>query len=337
MISALLLLLVGSAQMVPSVQSLWPEPAVLTSGTTVMTLSEDLRFTKLLPPSADEERRDCPPTTGKAWSNGVLDAAINATRVLLHDGFVPYMLHAPGASFEPDLNVTHPMVEEVILLQRLPDPVTRRGRRIVTNETYTLDVRLDGKVTIEADSSLGLAHGLSSLTQLFYTSTVGTVYTRLAPIHIVDAPAFEWRGLNLDVARNFIPVQRIKRIIDVMSWNKMNRLHLHATDSQSWPLEIPALPDLASRGAFACEMTYSVEEFAHLQRYANLRGIELVTEIDMPGHTAAIHGSAPELIAGYNVQAEDFADSSPGSLDIAVRDWSAYCAVRLLAKMMVPS
>jgi hexosaminidase len=80
----------------------------------------------------------------------------------------------------------------------------------------------------------------------------------------------------------------------------MNRLHLHATDSQSWPLEIPSLPSLAKKGAYHPTLIYTARDFRDIQHHASLQGIQLITEIDMPGHTSSIFHSLPSLIAAFN-------------------------------------
>ena len=81
----------------------------------------------------------------------------------------------------------------------------------------------------------------------------------------------------------------------------MNKLHVHMTDSQSWPLEIPSMPDLAAKGAYHPGLIYSAKDLAALQRYGSLRGIEVFLEIDMPGHTSAIWYYNPDLIALHSI------------------------------------
>jgi hexosaminidase len=121
-------------------------------------------------------------------------------------------------------------------------------------------------------------------------------------VTISDRPRFSHRGFNLDVSRHFYPVRSIEHLINALAFNKMNKLHVHITDSQSWPLEIPSIPDLAAKGAYHPGLIYSVKDLAALQRYGSLRGIEVFLEIDMPGHTSAIWYSNPELIAAFNMQ-----------------------------------
>lgn len=159
-------------------------------------------------------------------------------------------------------------------------------------------------VYITAPSSYGVLHALTSLTQLFYYTQKfgGNVYSNLAPVSIVDKPKFQHRGLNLDVARQWYPKEDILRTIDALSWNKMNRLHLHVTDAQSWPLEVPALPDLASLGSYADGLTYTPDDVQTILDFAEKRGVQVIVEIDMPGHTSIIHEAYPDLITGWNIQ-----------------------------------
>lgn len=292
-----------------SVTAIWPQPYDAVLGTHSATLDLDnLRFK----------------INVKNESRAFVDAATNRTLVLLRERFVPWMLTIPGQPYQHN-TTSVATIREIQLTQRnISFPGDQQSR-----EAYELYISIQGEAHIHASSSEGLLHGLNTLTQLCYASEdQKSVYVKSIPARIRDRPAFVWRGINLDVARHFLPLSKIESIIDTMSWNKLNKLHLHVTDAQSWPLEIPSLPELSKAGAFHQDMVYSAQNYTHLQEYAQARGIELVTEIDLPGHTASIAKSHPELIAGYNVQAKNFSDSSSGHPDIAVTDWSAYCAVR---------
>lgn len=171
------------------------------------------------------------------------------------------------------------------------------------SENYTLSISTSGNVAITAISSIGILRALDTFTQLFYQhSTNAAIYSPYAPVTIVDAPKFAHRGLNMDVARNYYPPSFIMHTIDVLAWNKFNRLHLHATDAQSWPLDIPALPELSTKGAYRKGLSYSPQQLADIQEYGMYRGVEVYIEVDMPGHTSVIALAYPELIAAYNVQ-----------------------------------
>ena len=113
---------------------------------------------------------------------------------------------------------------------------------------------------------------------------------------------FPYRGFNIDLSRSFFEKRDIMRTIDALAMSKFNVLHLHMTDSQSWPLEITSMPELSQKGAYRKDLAYSPEAIKDIQDYGALRGIQVYLEIDMPGHTAAIWYSHPELIANFNVQ-----------------------------------
>lgn len=180
------------------------------------------------------------------------------------------------------------------------------------DESYTINIGsvhmptlVGGTVLITAVSSIGLVRALGTLTQLFYqTLADGMVYTPYAPVWIHDAPKFAHRGLNMDIARSYYDYDDILRTIDGLAWNKMNVLHLHGTDAQSWPITIPAMPELAKQGSYAYqqEMTYEPETLAYIQEYGAFRGVQVIIETDMPGHTASIGFSHPELVTAFNAQ-----------------------------------
>lgn len=160
----------------------------------------------------------------------------------------------------------------------------------------------DGVAAIAAVSSTGVLHALETFKQLFYLHSVSDtagVYCNLAPVNIRDGPKFGHRGVNLDVARNWFPKETILRTIDALSWNKFNRFHIHMTDSQSWIIDIPALPELPKKGAYQTGLSYTPQDIEDIQIYGIYRGVEVIIEIDIPGHTTAIGFSHPELITAF--------------------------------------
>jgi hexosaminidase len=234
----------------------------------------------------------------------IIDHAIkSAWKTTFKQNFYPWKFH-PRDWTEPLPQGNTGLVSEVNvkLLTTSPTNVAKPLAGEV-DESYSLKLTTDGKATISANSSVGIARGLTSFTQLFYAHSDNKhVYTPLAPVEIYDAPKFQHRGINLDVSRNWFSVADIKRQITALAYNKMNRFHLHVTDSQSWPLEIPALPKLSAKGAYRPDLVYTPHDFADIQHHAAIRGVEMITEIDMPGHTSSIHYSYPELIAAFNKQ-----------------------------------
>lgn len=122
------------------------------------------------------------------------------------------------------------------------------------------------------------------------------------PLEIKDAPAFPYRGLLLDTSRNFYPISDLKRTIDAMSWAKLSTFHWHITDAQSWPLQLPHHPELSQSGAYSNAEVYSIEEIQELTKYANSKGVEVMIEIDTPGHTSIMGEAHPDLIACKDAQ-----------------------------------
>ncbi|KAF1356659.1 N-acetyl-beta-D-glucosaminidase [Delphinella strobiligena] len=236
--------------------------------------------------------------------NDIITTAINSTtETLFSHQFVPWKFNPRFSDFEPASNTSKTYIQSISLQQNASDPlnVTKPAAGSV-NEAYSLSITEDGEVTIVGSSSIGIAHGLKTFTQLFFKHTDGSVYTQLAPVKIQDSPKFEHRGLNMDIARAWYEPKDILRMIDALAYNKFNRLHLHITDAQSWPLEITSMPELAGKGAFGPGMSYSPATLASIQKYGAVRGVETILEIDMPGHTSSIWFSHPELIAAFNQQ-----------------------------------
>ena len=207
--------------------------------------------------------------------------------------------------FEPSLSSPKVYIREINIEQHIHD--LQRPARFLSgslDESYSLNIADNGKALITANTSNGIIYALESLTQLFYqhSQSHNGVYTPFAPINIMDKPKFPYRGLNMDIARNFFTVSDIKHAIDTLSWNKFNRLHLHASDAQSWPVQIPMLPELSLKGAYNTGLTYSPADIRAIQEYGKLRAVEVILEFDMPGHTHSIALSYPDLIAAPNVQ-----------------------------------
>ena len=215
------------------------------------------------------------------------------------------------SDFEPERNGNSVYVKSISLDQTDADPEDIMKPALGSvDESYKLSMTEEGDVTITAASSIGLLYGLTTFTQLFYQHSAGCAYTTQAPVEITDKPMFGWRGLNVDTSRTFKPMADLYRIVDGLAYNKMNRLHWHITDAQAWPLEIPSMPELADKGAYATFQKYSPADVKALQEYGAMLGVEIAMEIDQPGHTSSIWFSHPELITAFNAQP----------------DWNTYCA-----------
>jgi hexosaminidase len=134
-------------------------------------------------------------------------------------------------------------------------------------------------------------------------------------VQIADSPRFPYRGLMVDPARRFLPVSLLQAVVDSMSYAKLNVLHLHMTDDQSWPWDVQAFPDLARKGAFSFPShTYNVTQLKGLVDYARLRGVRVVLEVDTPGHSSILALAMPSVLTHCPGQAPyglDFANLDP--------------------------
>ncbi|KAF9448540.1 glycoside hydrolase family 20 protein [Macrolepiota fuliginosa MF-IS2] len=165
------------------------------------------------------------------------------------------------------------------------------------DESYSLQVPANGgSAVLSANTALGLFRGLTTFGQLWYDLD-GTTYTLQAPIQVMDAPAYPYRGFMLDTSRNYFPVTDIKRTLDAMSWVKINHLHWHVVDSQSFPLVVPGFEEISQKGAYSSSQVYTPANVNDIVSYAAARGIDVMVEIDTPGHTTIISQSHPEHIA----------------------------------------
>lgn len=177
-------------------------------------------------------------------------------------------------------------------------------------EAYRLQIDPGSGIAITGASAAGVFHGLQSLAQLSGVATGGV----LPALDISDAPRFPVRRLMIDVARNFQSKETIISVIDLMARYKLNSLHLHLTDDEGWRIAVPALPELTETGARRAQDYgegralppaygsapdgadrhgtgyYSAEDYIEILRHAAERHIEVVPEIEMPGHArAAVH------------------------------------------------
>jgi hexosaminidase len=157
------------------------------------------------------------------------------------------------------------------------------------NESYTLEVSPAG-VHLHAATVVGAMHGLETLEQLLQTDATGYF---LPAVSIHDTPRFRWRGLMIDCGRHFMPVEVIKRTLDGMAAVKLNVFHWHLSEDQGFRMESRAFPKLTGLGSDG--LFYTQEQAREIVSYARDRGIRVVAEFDMPGHTSAWFVGYPDL------------------------------------------
>jgi hexosaminidase len=167
------------------------------------------------------------------------------------------------------------------------------------DESYTLDVDAQ-HVALHAQTGIGTLRGMETLLQLAQPDGDGFVFPA---VHIEDAPRFAWRGLMLDSGRHFLPVAVIYRTLDGMAAVKLNVLHWHLTEDQGFRIESKVFPKLQGMGSDG--LYYTQEQVKAIVAYASARGIRVVPEFDMPGHSTSWMVGYPELGSApgpYSVQ-----------------------------------
>ena len=186
-------------------------------------------------------------------------------------------------------------------------------------EGYLLDVR-PGRVLIRAPEPAGLFYGVQTLRQLFphdifRDAPAGNAVWHVPAVTIEDMPRFPWRGGHLDVGRHFMPKEFVKKYIDLLALHKLNTFHWHLTEDQGWRLEIKQYPKLTETGAWRKETLtgrmrrtndltfdgirhggfYTQQDAREIVAYAKARFVNVVPEIEMPGHAMAAIAAYPEL------------------------------------------
>jgi len=231
--------------------------------------------------------------------------------------------------------------------------------RLVVNKTSNAEIGKEGyqlsvtpkQITITANQPAGLFYGVQSLVQLFpeeiESDTLAKNVKWESPcVQITDYPRFGWRGLMFDVSRHFFTKNDVKKYIDDMVRYKFNLLHMHLTDDEGWRIEIKGLPRLTEVGAWNVKKVgyfgtfsppapdeprnyggfYTQNDIKELVQYAKERFVNILPEIDVPGHSLAAVVSYPELSCTpgadkYHVRSgEEIMDWSHGAPPIALID-----------------
>ncbi len=185
------------------------------------------------------------------------------------------------------------------------------------DEGYLLEVRSNG-IHLSANTERGLFYAYQTLVQMIPADARKVRYRAitLPECTILDYPRFEWRGAHLDVCRHFFPTKFVKKFLDVMALYKLNRFHWHLTDDHGWRLPSERYPKLNTIGSWRVDRDdqpwgeamppqegeratyggyYSREDIADIVQYAAERAIEVIPEIEMPGHVSALLASYPQL------------------------------------------
>ena len=166
---------------------------------------------------------------------------------------------------------------------KLPENINYKENNMLGSEAYTISVKENG-VCVEYSDLRG---------KIWADQTIKSITKdgKIPVCEISDKPKYHHRGLNFDVSRHFFKVDEVKKILDMMSGLKMNVLHWHLSDDQGFRIESIKYPDLQKESV----EFYTREQIKEIVEYAEDRGIEVVPEIDMPGHTRAILAARPDL------------------------------------------
>ncbi|RYZ98483.1 MAG: beta-N-acetylhexosaminidase, partial [Moraxellaceae bacterium] len=249
-----------------------------------------------------------------------------AGRLTQEAGYLQKQLKAAGLDIAIQSN-DNPATDKVIILD-----VTGKG----VAESYDLAIDAD-KITINGGDNAGAFYGLQSLLRLLPVERAGSF--ELPHLTISDAPRFSWRGMHYDMGRNFHGKEVTLRLIEQMAFYKLNKLHLHLTEDEGWRLQIPGLPELTDIGGArcfdlseqSCLLTqlgtgpsksgsgngyYTTADFIEILKFATARHIEVIPEIDMPGHARAAVKSMQArhkrlLAAGQKEAADQYLLSDP--------------------------
>jgi len=171
-----------------------------------------------------------------------------------------------------------------------------------TKESYELIIT-ETKAEISSPCYAGSVRGYSTLFNLFdFNEDYSLITIDSLPIHIKDSPRFDYRGVMIDTSRHFLKKSTIKRVIDGMVLVKLNVLHWHISDDDSFPMYSPSYPDLAKDASFSPSMIYEKEDIDEIVNYARQRSIKIVPELDTPSHTRAVglHEPLRDIFTCFN-------------------------------------
>lgn len=258
----------GPAPPIPS--EVWPSPVSFTTGTSSLSICDSFTL-------ACASSSICP--------DPLHDALIRYQSIIFFAG-------DPATAFSSALCALQVFVDSDVPLS--PS----------ANESYTLNIPADGApATLRASTQWGALRGLESFSQLIVwagpDADEGTYSITCAPITIIDFPRFSHRGVLLDTSFNFLTVPRILEVLDSMAVMKANILHWHIVDDPAWPmvsLTYPSFTSPGGSGPYAQVATYSIDDQTLIANYAWKRGIMILFELDVPGHSSSFAAGGSDLV-----------------------------------------
>lgn len=243
---------------------IWPAPKQYTRGNTTRTVDSG-RF---------------------AFASATKDRVLSAAFARYQPGLL--FPHTQG----PDASKADPLTLQVTVAQA---PNASASPQLDTDESYSLTIPAQGGATLHATSVFGVLRGLETFAQLVrFDFSTETYHIAQTPWTITDAPRFPHRGLMLDTARHFETLAAIRRIIESLSYAKLNVFHWHISDDQSFPMQSTTSPKLWE-GAFSHQQRYTQADIKAVVEFARLRGVRVMIEFDMPGHASSWCTGYPEI------------------------------------------
>ncbi|KIW35341.1 uncharacterized protein PV07_02042 [Cladophialophora immunda] len=241
--------------------------------------------------------------------------------------WAPVAVEAPISTFEPFPTATPSSRvkrwNSILIQIDLTVADTQADLQQGVDESYTIDVtQASQSVNITAQTIWGALHAFTTLQQIIISDGQGGLMIE-QPVSIVDYPNYPYRGVMIDTGRNYIGIPKIYEQIDGMALSKLNVLHWHMVDAQSWPIQIESYPQM-TQGAYSSQMVYSQDDVRSIIAYARARGVRIIPEIDMPGHASSGWTEVdPSIVACANSwwSNDVFAyhtavEPNPGQLDI---------------------
>lgn len=222
-------------------------------------------------------------------SRFVNDAWQRAWKSITGIRWVPQAIEAPIPVFEPFPNATTKKEARAAggaSLSQVNVKVDDWSAELKhgVDESYTLSVGDGNSIDITSKTIWGTLHAFTTLQQIVIADGRDLIIEE--PVTIKDHPNYAYRGIMIDSGRNYLSVSKIKEQIDGLALSKMNVLHWHITDDQSWPIKIDAYPQM-TKDAYSARESYNGADVHTVIDYALARGVRVIPEIDMPGHSAS--------------------------------------------------
>ncbi|KAM3589191.1 woronin body major protein [Umbelopsis sp. WA50703] len=260
-----------------------------------------------------------------APANSILTNAIKRTNSMIwKEQWVPQAVEKPPVKYPAFPSTSASKRSEKATLKKIKVEVSdlHADLQAGVDESYTLEIGTGSTGTIKAKTVWGALHALTTLEQIVISDGHKGLLIE-EPVNISDEPLYPHRGVMLDSGRNFLSIKAILRQIDALAWSKLNVFHWHIEDAQSWPLQMKSEPKM-TKDAYSSKETYSHSDVKKVIQYAKARGVRVIPEIDMPGHSSSGWRQIdPKIVAcgtswwSNDVWADHTAvEPNPGQLDL---------------------